>query len=227
MTTLPELCEQLFQYVCRLSRSARKGVALDAGLVRSDVRALMGELGSRARGETGMTVLVDDVRVALALFVDETVRTSVPGVGESWGSIADEMEGFEVDPSRFFQTMEDALGDMSQGGLQRVETLQICLGLGFTGGRTPGEVASLIERAGERLGGRMDADPMARVCPEAYEHVDTSDLIQPAGRSVVGIGVALVALIVVVVVGNALIYKNASGELRAALRGIEHAIGAD
>ncbi len=227
MTSLPELCEPLFQYVCRLSRSARKGVALDAGLVRSDVRALMGELGTRARSESGMSGLADEVRVPLALFIDETVRTSVEGVGESWGSVADEIEGFEVDPARFFQAMEEALGDMSQGGLQRVEVLQTCLGLGFTGGRTPGEVAGMIERAGERLGGRMDADPMARVCPETYEHVDTSDLIQPAGRSVIGIGVALVVLILVVVVGNAVIYKNVSGELRSALRGIERAIGSE
>lgn len=227
MTSLPELCEPLFQYVCRLSRSARKGVALDAGLVRSDVRALMGELGSRARSESGMSALADEVRVPLALFIDETVRTNVQGVGEGWSAIADEIEGFEVDPSRFFQAMEDALGDMSQGGLQRVETLQTCLGLGFTGGRTPGEIAGLLERSGERLSGRMDADPMARVCPESYEHVDTSDLIQPAGRSVVGIGVALIVLVLVVIVGNAVIYKNASGELRAALRGIERAIGSD
>lgn len=227
MTSLPELCEPLFQYVCRLSRSARKGVALDAGLVRSDVRALLGELSARARSESGLSSLVDEVRVPLALFLDETVRQSVPGVGEGWRSIAEEIEGFEVDASRFFQAMEDALGDMSQGGLQRVEVLHTCLGLGFTGGRTAGEIAGLIERAGERLGGRMDADPMARVCPEAYEHVDTSDLIQPAGRSVIGIGVALVALILVVIVGNALIYKNVSGELRAALRGIERAIGGE
>ena len=129
--------------------------------------------------------------------------------------------------ARGLQAMEEALGDMSQGGLQRVEVLQTCLGLGFTGGRTPGEVAGMIERAGERLGGRMDADPMARVCPETYEHVDTSDLIQPAGRSVIGIGVALVVLILVVVVGNAVIYKNVSGELRSALRGIERAIGSE
>ncbi|MFI4896340.1 MAG: DotU family type IV/VI secretion system protein [Phycisphaerales bacterium JB059] len=227
MTSLPELCEPLFQYVCRLSRSSRKGVALDPGLVRSDVRALMGELSSRARAESGMSALADEVRVPLALFVDETVRHCVSGAEASWRSLADELEGFEVESSRFFTSMEDALGDMSQGGLQRVEVLQTCLGLGYRGGRTPGEIASLIERGAERLSGRMDADPSARVCPEAYDHVDTSDLIQPAGRSVLGIGIALVTLIVVVAVGNAIIYKTASGELRAALRGIERAIGGE
>ncbi len=225
MTTLSGLCEPLMQYVCRLSRSARKGVQLDQSQVRSDVRALVGELGAQSQGDEKLKGKFHAVRLPLIVFVDEMVGERIETLSEGWAPIADEVEGREVESREFFDALEDALSDQTPSGLERVEVLHTCLGLGFTGGRTQGEIEGLLERTTERLRPMMDADPSARVCPEAYEHVDTSDLIQPAGRSVTGIAVALVVLLLVVVVGNAVIYRAASGELQGALRTIMDVMG--
>lgn len=227
MTRLDELCEPLLQYVCRLSRSARKGVALDRGQVRADVRALLSELAEQGAGDAKLRERFERVRLPLTVFVDEMAGERIGSLSEGWTALADEIEGHEIDPRVFFDALEDALSDQTPAGLERVEVLHTCLGLGFTGGRTEGEIEGLLERTTERLRPEMDTDPAARVCPEAYEHVDTSDLIQPAGRSVTGIAVALGVLLVVVVVGNAVIYRAASGELRGALRTILDVVGGE
>ncbi|MEZ6244288.1 MAG: DotU family type IV/VI secretion system protein [Phycisphaerales bacterium] len=225
MTRLAELCEPLLQYVCRLSRSARKGVALDRGQVRADVRALLVELTAQGRDDAKLGDQFEKVRLPLTVFVDEMVGERIETLAEGWVSLADEIEGREVEPRVFFDALEDGLSDQTPSGAERVEVLHTCLGLGFTGGRTEGEIQGLLERTTERLRPMMDADPASRVCPEAYEHVDTSDLIQPAGRSVTGIAVALCVLLIVVIVGNAVIYRAASSELRGALQTILNVVG--
>ena len=40
--TLLELCEPLFQYMCRLNRLARSGSALEMDQVRNDIKKIFG-----------------------------------------------------------------------------------------------------------------------------------------------------------------------------------------
>jgi hypothetical protein len=68
-----------------------------------------------------------------------------------------------------------------------------------------------------RLRGRLDADAAARLCPESYQNVNTADLIQPPGRSLVMIAIALVGLVVVLFATNAYLYRSSSSELRESL----------
>ena len=46
-------------------------------------------------------------------------------------------------------------------------------------------------RMDARIRAAMDVDSGARICPEAYEHVDTSNLVQPPGVKLLGIFLAL------------------------------------
>src|SRR4051794_10547169 len=52
--TLLELAETLFQYVCRLNRSAKKGVGQDPAHVRGDFKAILIE--SRAKAATDLAM---------------------------------------------------------------------------------------------------------------------------------------------------------------------------
>ena len=45
--TLLELCEPLFQYVCRLNRSARKGATPDEETVRADLQKILADIKER------------------------------------------------------------------------------------------------------------------------------------------------------------------------------------
>ena len=66
----------------------------------------------------------------------------------------------------------------------------------------------------------IDTDQSSRICPESYENVDTSNLVQAPSASLVGIGIALVGLILVLFIANAYMYRSSSSELTKALQGI-------
>ena len=66
----------------------------------------------------------------------------------------------------------------------------------------------------------MDTDEEARVTPEAYEHLDQSDLIEPPGAKLLGIAVALVGLIIVLFVANIYLFRLTSEDLVKALNAI-------
>jgi hypothetical protein len=97
-----------------------------------------------------------------------------------------------------------------------------CLGLGFTGWYT-GQPEYLRKKQLEisaRIRSIMDVDEAARICPEAYENVDTSDLVQPPGMKLMGIALALVGMIIVVFVANFLLYRSTASGLQDSLRTI-------
>jgi hypothetical protein len=71
----------------------------------------------------------------------------------------------------------------------------------------------------------LDADPSARICPEAYEHVNTANLVEPPGRKLVGVGIALAVGLIVVCAANVALYSSSSSKLEAALEAIIDAAG--
>jgi hypothetical protein len=65
-----------------------------------------------------------------------------------------------------------------------------------------------------------DVNDSNKICPEAYENVNTSNLVQPPARGLVGIGIGLVGAILVLFVANAFLYKSSSQELQRAVKGV-------
>ena len=95
----------------------------------------------------------------------------------------------------------------------------MCLGLGFTGWYS-GQPEFLRKKTVEvfaRVRGRAGGEAAGNMCPDAYEHVNTSDLIQPPGRSLVGIAIALVGLIVVLFAANVVLYRSSASDVEGAL----------
>ena len=56
--TLLDLCEPLFQYICRLNRSARKGGSYELAQVQSEIKALLAD----ARGKSVGANLADQLK---------------------------------------------------------------------------------------------------------------------------------------------------------------------
>jgi hypothetical protein len=98
-----------------------------------------------------------------------------------------------------------------------------CLGLGFTGWYTgqPEVLRKKMLEISSRLRGReggVDADRSARICPEAYEHVNTADLVQPPARRLVGVGIVLAGLAITMFAANVLLFLDRQQQMRSALR---------
>ncbi len=217
--TLLELCEPLFQYICRLNRSGRKGGSFEPSRVRSEIDDIFDSMRSKASADPNLTSQFEKVEMPLVFFVDFMIKESSLPFARQWQEIAYEHNELAGD-EKFFDLLDETLADPSQAATDRLAIYYVCLGLGFTGWYT-GQPEYLRKKQLEicaRTRGIMDVDGAARICPEAYEHVDTSDLVQPPGMKLLGIFIALIGMTVVVFVANFLVYSTTSSDLQAALR---------
>lgn len=219
--TLLELCDPLFQYICRFNRSARKGGHHDLAHVRAEIKALMADMRAKASQTPGLLAQYEKVRLPLIGFVDFVIKTSpLPSAGE-WQEIAFEEKELSMD-DKFWDLLDETLADRSPSADERLAVFYTCIGLGFTGfyqGQPEYLRKKMMECAG-RIRGLIDTDQSARVCPEAYENVDLSNLVEPPSASLMGIGIVLLGLVLVLFIANAYLYHDSSKELTTALEKI-------
>jgi type VI protein secretion system component VasF len=224
--TLPELCEPLFHYVMRLSRSARKGSAHQMAVVRSEVKAQLAEIRSRAEQDVNVAGSFEKIELALVFFVDFMIRASSLPFALDWKDLALE-QGELAGDEKFHVLLNETLKDPSKAAAERLAVFYTCMGLGFTGapGGIPAEPEYLRKKMAEcaaRLRDIMDVEAVARLCPDAYV-VNTINMTQPPGKWLLGISIALVGLIVVLLVANFCLYRQTVGKLAADLSKIlEH-----
>ena len=124
---------------------------------------------------------------------------------------------------KFFDLLDEELADPSEDAAERLSVYYTCLGLGFTGvyiGQ-PESIRKLMLRISGRISSMMDADEEAFICPEAYENVDTRNLIEPPGTKLGGIAIALVGLIIVWFIAGVCLLKGTSDEVAKAIKTIE------
>ncbi len=219
--TLLQLCEPLLLYVCRLNRSARKGGAYGLGQVRGEIKGMLEDVRSRAAGDPNLVAQYEKTELVLLFFVDFMIKESRLSFAKDWDELAyerDELAGDE----KFFDILDETLADKSKTADEQLSLFYTCMGLGFTGWYTdqPEYIREKMLECSSRIRTMMDADENSRVCPEAYEHVDTSDLVQPPGGKLIGIAIALVGLIIVLFVANFFAFQWSAQDLSTALRTI-------
>lgn len=222
---LLEVCEDVFQYVCRMNRSARKGAPLEPMMVRSDIKGLLSRSRSKAAQDPLLAQQYEKIERPLVYFIDYMIEeSSLPFAGE-WKSQRLQNEMFSVNDGdeHFFDLLDETLRDTSEQGTERLAVFYQCLGLGFTGfyQGQPEYLRRKMMEMNARLREFVDMELSSRVVPEAYEHVDTSDLIQPPARSLIGLVVAVVAVIVSIIVVSVVLYLQQTDQMRAALRQTE------
>jgi type VI protein secretion system component VasF len=219
MMTLVEICEPLLQYVCRMNRLGRKGGRADFAVARAEIKAIFADMRAKAEATPGMVGPYNDVELVLIFFVDSMILNS--SLGPGWKPLSGERGelGFE---EKFWDLLEDALKDPSDSATQRLAVFYVCIGLGFTGLYTgqPDYIRRKMLEISARLRGMIDADQAARICPDAYEHVDTRNLTQPPNRSLTGMVIAMVALTAVLLVAWFEMFRSANRELSNSLETI-------
>jgi type IV/VI secretion system ImpK/VasF family protein len=216
--TLVECCEPLFQFVCRLNRSARKGVSPDAAQVKTEAKQVLAECKTRATKE-GKQEGFDKVEIILVYFLDSMIRSSALPFARQWQDLAAE-RGQMAGDEDFFDQLDTTLRDNSEQATERLAVFYTCIGLGFVGwyAGQPEVLKKKMLELSSRLRGQMDADRAARICPEAYERVNTSDLVQPPARKVVGVGIVLIGLALTMFAANIALYLDRQGSMKASLR---------
>lgn len=217
---LLEVCEPLLQYICRLNRSARKGLSLQVNQVRAEVEQLFKEMASSA-ASAGLGEQYEKIRIALVYFVDFMIKESELDFAREWKEMAAE-ENLYAGDEAFWDELEETLADQSAAAKERLEVFYVMIGLGFTGfytGQPEYLRKKMLEISARIRPGSRQAEA-GKICPEAYEHVDTSDLVQPPGRSLIGIMLVLLVLVAVLVAGGSYLYLDGSRDMRASLDAI-------
>ena len=237
---LLELTEPLFQYVCRLNRVARKsaagstgetafltkggtlprGVSLDYPVVRGEIKALFDEMHQKASKDFRLQSQVSKIELPLLFFVDSLISESSLSFANQWNQKRMAYERNELaGDEKFFDLLEEDLKDPSDEASERLAIYYLCIGLGFSGiyFRQPELLRKSMFTIAPRIKRWVDADEAAKMCPDAYEGVDTRDLTEPPGRKVVVISLIFVCLIAASIVSYIWLYARSARDLNASL----------
>ncbi len=218
--TLLELCEPLFLYICRLNRSARKGGTHEYNRVRAEVDAIFDQMKARAATEPRLVGQYPKVEMVLIFFVDSMISESKLPFSREWHR---NRKAFEFDElagdDRFWELLDETLQENTPEATERLGVFYACIGLGFTGFYTgqPEYLRTKMMQIAARLQHVVDTDIETRICPDAYEHLDTRDLVEPPAVKLAGIAIALVGLLIVLFIANIFLFRWTSEELVRAL----------
>lgn len=218
--TINEACEPLFQYLCRLNRSARKGGGIDYAILRSEIKGVLAEVKALAN-ENQLADQYKKLDMPLTFFVDSMIAESPLSAAAEWNQnrLAYEFNELAGD-EKFYDLLDETLADATDAATERLVVFYTCIGLGFTGWYSgqPDYLKQKMKEVGARIRNRALTDKNARICEEAYQHMDTRNLIEPPGKKLIGIVIALVGLVVVLFVTNMILYRQASKELSKSLK---------
>jgi type VI protein secretion system component VasF len=248
--TLLELCEPLYQYICRLNRAGRltaggarpvgkptgetafftkpvasgaaggRGLSLDYGVVRAEMKALLEDIQQKAAGDFRLASQAKKLELPLVFFVDSLISESLLPFAAQWnqGRLAYERNELAGDEA-FFDIVEETLKETGEEAAERLAVLYLCMGLGFTGinFRQPEYLRRTMLAIAPRIRHYMDSDLASKICPEAYEAVDTRNLVQPASNRLAVVGILFLCFTLAVIVSYVWIYRSASTGLRGAI----------
>jgi type IV/VI secretion system ImpK/VasF family protein len=219
--TLLDLCEPLFQYICRLNRSARKGGNYELAQVQSEVRGFLNEARQKALA-ANLSEAWEKIELVLIFFCDFMIKESALPWAREWKELAFERHEMAGD-EKFFDLLEETLKDKSPSANDRLAVFYCCMGLGFTGWYT-GQ-PEYLRRKMKEIAARLQAAGMfhetEKICPDAYDHVDTRDLVEPPGTKLIGIAIALIGLLIVLFFAYAYLYRDSASRLTDALKKIQ------
>jgi type VI protein secretion system component VasF len=238
--TLLELTEPLFQYICRLNRIARrgptakpgdttfvsrtaagaaaaaKGAALDDVVARSEIKALLEDMMSKAASDLRLSQQARKIELPLIFFVDSMISESTLSFAAQWNQnrLAYERQELAGD-EKFFDMLDETMKETGDDAAERLAIFYICIGLGFTGiyFKQPEFLRKTMLSIAPRIRHLVENDQAARICPEAYQGVDTRNLVQPPGSRMVLVGLVFACFTLAVLISYLVMYRQASKNL--------------
>src|SRR6516225_19000 len=238
--TLLELTEPVFQYLCRLNRIARKGTsgktgettfltksaagatvvakgaALDDVVTRSEIKALLEDMMSKAASDLRLSQQARKIELPLIFFIDSMISESNLPFAAQWNQnrLAYERQELAGD-EKFFDLLDETLKESGEDAAERLAIFYICIGLGFTGiyFKQPEFLRKTMLSIAPRIRHLVENDQTARICPEAYQGVDTRDLIQPPGSRMVFLSMVFACFTLAVLISYLIMYRQASKNL--------------
>jgi type IV/VI secretion system ImpK/VasF family protein len=235
------LIEPLFQYVCRLNRLARRGPLAKSGdttsfiaraaaganappvaamlndvVVRSEIKALLEDIQSKAAADLHIAQQAQKIDLPLVFFVDSMVAESKLPFASQWNQnrLAYDRQELAGD-EKFFDLLDEALKEKGEDAAERLAVFYVCIGLGFTGiyFNQPDLLRKTMLGLAPRIRHLVENDPSARFCPEAYQGVDSRNLVQPPSSRMALAALLFASCTLAVMISYAFMYRQASANL--------------
>lgn len=217
---LLEHCEPLFQYVCILNRAGRKGGNLEYNTVRSKIKVLFEDLRARAVTDPRLNPQYKKMEQPLIFFTDSMVADSKVPFAKQWdkdrlGYSFNELAGDE----KFFDLFDETLKEQGDDATERLSVYYTCIGLGFTGWYSgqPEYLRKKMLEVAPRIRHLIESDTTVRVCPEAYQNVDTRSLVDPPSTKMIYILIIFLVFILTTLACNFYLFQQASQQLTSSL----------
>ncbi len=220
---LLELTEPLFQFICRLNRAARKNAPSEHEAVRAEIRELFRSMSEKSLVEHTLAMQYGKMELSLIYFVDSVIAESRLHFASEWNQnrLAYERQELAGD-QHFFELLDETMAERGEDVAERLAVFYTCLGLGFTGWNAgqPEVIKRKMAELAPRIRSFVESDDAARICPDAYQHTNTSNLPLPVGTRLLGIIIVFVGLLLVVIFANISLFRSSSSDLRQALDGV-------
>lgn len=219
--TLLDIYEPVFQYVCMLSRVAKSGKkSIECSAIRQTVIPMLETAKQKSEQDHLLAFQVKKLELPIIFFLDSMIAESGLKCAAEWHAkrlayTRSELAGDE----KFFDLLDETLADPSAEATERLVIFYVCIGLGFTGwyATQPEYLRRKMETLAKRISGTIDGTHAQRICPEAYQYLDTRNLIDPPSTKIGAIALAFVALCIVVIAVNFYLYLAGSAAFRHSL----------
>jgi type VI secretion system protein ImpK len=193
---------------------------LDYAVVRSEVKAMFEDFLARSNSDMRLNTQAREVELPLLFFVDSMISDSALPFAAQWNQnrLAYERNELAGD-EKFFDLLEETMKDSSENASERLAVFYSCIGLGFSGiyFRQPEYLRKTMLTIAPRIRHLVEADQTARICPDAYEAIDTRDLVQPPGSRMAFVGILFLCFILAVGLTYYFLYRSASQSLSTSL----------
>ena len=217
---LSELLEPIFLYICKIRRVAKNKGALNFSDVRAEVGALLERAALGAKQNSALSIQYEKIKLPLVFFIDSMIVESGINFSAQWhddrlGYKFDELAGDEA----FFDYLEETLADSSDEASTRLVFFYTCLGLGFSGfyfGQAD-KINAFISQILPRIRKYLEMGEYAKITPDAYLHVDTTNFVVPSGDKITLILIIFFIFLFSVLGAVAYMYRQSSSELSDAI----------
>jgi type VI secretion system protein ImpK len=224
-TTFITLSREAAQTAAPVMASQSGGV--DYAVSRSEIKGLIEDMMANAAADIRLSQQARKVELPLIFFIDSMISESVLPFAAEWNQnrLAYDRQELAGD-EKFFDLLDETLKDLGEDAAERLAVFYTCIGLGFTGiyFKQPEFLRKTMLTIAPRVRHLVENDQNARICPDAYEAVDTRNLVQPPSSRMVIVGLAFAGIAIAVVISYFIIYHQASTGLTKALDDVrEHA----
>jgi type VI protein secretion system component VasF len=215
MTSLVELCEPIFVYVCYINRCGKADKEISYITTREEICGLLNSLKANLVHGSKLWRKFKRIELALLFFIDSMICDSCVSFAEEWDMKRLAYERGEMTGDlKFFQILNEISSEYSIDSEDCLTFFYFCLGLGFTGTfkNQPEEIIDRNNLIISRIP-RLSESFKMEIFEDIYSNVDNRNILAKKWLSAKKIVFISLLLFIIIVLLNAFLYYLAVNPL--------------